>query len=130
MEVLLPPLPKIRILPETVTDFKGTLPPQKLELSVANLLNPKGVALGFHVSNVDTRCAHLESIHVFFFVLNTNTKTTFQWTPLKTIEARPLPMFISLGDLPMTGTYYFTVQSKDIYGRYGPFCDIRVISVT
>ncbi|XP_066497013.1 activating transcription factor 7-interacting protein 2 [Tiliqua scincoides] len=126
----LPPLPKIRLLPEMVTDFKGTLPPQKLELTVVKLLNPKGVALQLDVSHVDPRCALLESIHLFYFVENASTRNLFSWTRMKVIKALPLPMFISLGELHASGTYYFTVQSKDIYGRYGPFCDIRSVSVT
>ncbi|KAJ6656015.1 hypothetical protein lerEdw1_004600 [Lerista edwardsae] len=126
--VHLPPLPKVRLLPEEVRDFRGTAPPQKLQLTVVRLLKPKGLALQLDVGQADGRCALLDSFHLFFFL--DSARAPFSWTRMKVVKALPLPVFIALGELPAAGTYYFAMQAKDVHGRYGPFSDIQAASVT
>lgn len=108
-------------------DFQGTAPPQKLQLTVVKLLQPKGLALQWDIRQAGDRCAPLDSFHLFFFV--DGASTPFAWTRMKVIKALPLPMFITLGALPAAGVYYFTMQAKDVYGRYGPFSAVQSASV-
>ncbi|XP_053132420.1 activating transcription factor 7-interacting protein 2 [Hemicordylus capensis] len=124
----LPPLPRIRLHPEHMDGFKGTFPPQKLQLAVAQVQNPKGIALQWNVDKVDPRCAPIESFHLFVCLESAANGTLSSWIRTNEIQALPLPMACSLSQFPNSGRCYFTMQSKDIYGRYGPFCDIGCIS--
>ncbi|XP_054848737.1 activating transcription factor 7-interacting protein 2 isoform X2 [Eublepharis macularius] len=124
----LPPLPKIHLNPEHMNDFKDTRSPQKLELAVVQVQNPKGVAIQWNIRRVDPRCAPIENFHLFTCFEGTNNGIQSSWMKSKPIKALPLPMACSLS-LFTPGKYYFTMQSMDIFHRFGPFCDIQSISV-
>nr|XP_056722197.1 activating transcription factor 7-interacting protein 2 [Euleptes europaea] len=126
----LPPLPKIRLYPQHVNGFKDTLPPQKLELAIAQVQNPKGIALQWNVSQPDARCAPIESFHLFICIEGADKGAPSAWIKTNEIKALPLPMACSLSQFTTSGKCYFAMQSKDVYGRFGPFCDIQLISAT
>ncbi|XP_015265362.1 PREDICTED: activating transcription factor 7-interacting protein 2 [Gekko japonicus] len=124
----LPPLPKIRLHPQHMNGFRDTLPPQKLELAVAQIQNPKGIALQWNVKEVDPRCAPIESFHLFICLENKREGTRSRWIKTNEIKAMSLPMACSLSQFAAAGKCYFAMQSKDIFGRFGPFCDIQSIT--
>ncbi|KAH0632054.1 hypothetical protein JD844_020108 [Phrynosoma platyrhinos] len=120
----LPPLPKTHLHPEPVTGFQGTLPPQKLELSVVRVENPKGIALRWNVQRADPHCAPLESFHLFLFLEGGLTKS---WQETNQIQAKKLPMACTATSFPESTRIYLAMRAKDIYGRYGPFSDIQSV---
>ncbi|EFB25177.1 hypothetical protein PANDA_011690, partial [Ailuropoda melanoleuca] len=122
----LPPLPEpLPLLPELVDKIRDTLPPQKPELKVKRVLRPRGIALTWNITKINPKCAPVESYHLFLCHESPNNKLT--WKKIGEIKALPLPMACTLSQFLASNKYYFTVQSKDIFGRYGPFCDIKSI---
>ncbi|XP_027469475.2 activating transcription factor 7-interacting protein 2 isoform X2 [Zalophus californianus] len=122
----LPPLPEPPpLLPELVDKIRDTLPPQKPELKVKRVLRPRGIALTWNITKINPKCAPVESYHLFLCHENPNNKLI--WKKIGEIKALPLPMACTLSQFLASNKYYFTVRSKDIFGRYGPFCDIKSI---
>ncbi|XP_058426060.1 activating transcription factor 7-interacting protein 2 isoform X2 [Diceros bicornis minor] len=122
----LPPLPEPPpLLPELVDKIRDTLPPQKPELKVKRVLRPRGIALTWNITKINPKCAPVESYHLFLCHENPSNKLI--WKKIGEIKALPLPMACTLSQFLASNKYYFTVQSKDIFGRYGPFCDIKSI---
>ncbi|CAH6786787.1 LOW QUALITY PROTEIN: activating transcription factor 7-interacting protein 2-like [Phodopus roborovskii] len=121
----LPPLPEPPPpLPEMADKIQDTLPPQKPELKVKRVLKPPGIALTWNISSINPKCAPVESYHLFLCYDNSHHLT---WKKIAEIKALPLPMACTLSQFVASSKYYFTVQSKDIFGRYGPFCNIKSI---
>ncbi|TFJ97910.1 caspase recruitment domain-containing protein 8-like [Platysternon megacephalum] len=125
----LPPLPRIPPYPELKEGFRDTVPPQKPELKLAQVQNPKGIALSWTVTEIDPKCAPVESYHLFIYHEHSNNSTAPHWKKIGEIKALPLPMACSLSQFTASKKYYFTIQSKDVCGRYGPFCDIQSITL-
>ncbi|XP_009007399.3 activating transcription factor 7-interacting protein 2 [Callithrix jacchus] len=122
----LPPLPEPPPpLPELGDKIRDTLPPQKPELKVKRVFRPNGIALTWNITKINPKCAPVESYHLFLCHENPNNKLI--WKKIGEIKALPLPMACTLSQFLASNKYYFTVQSKDIFGRYGPFCDIKSI---
>ncbi|KAG8513445.1 Activating transcription factor 7-interacting protein 2 [Galemys pyrenaicus] len=122
----LPPLPEPPpLLPELVDKIRDTLPPQKPELKVKRVLRPRGIALTWNITKINPKCAPVESYHLFLCHENPSNKLI--WKKIGEIKALPLPMACTLSQFLASKKYYFTVRSKDIFGRYGPFCDIKSI---
>lgn len=121
----LPPLPEPPApLPEMADKIQDTLPPQKPELKVKRVLRPTSIALTWNIPKVDPKCAPVESYHLFLYYEGSNHLT---WKKIAEIKALPLPMACTLSQILASTKYYFAVQSKDIFGRYGPFCNIKCI---
>ncbi|EDK97305.1 activating transcription factor 7-interacting protein 2 isoform 1 [Mus musculus] len=121
----LPPLPEPPApLPEMADKIKDTLPPQKPELKVKWVLRPTSIALTWNIPKVNPNCAPVESYHLFLYYENSDHLT---WKKIAEIKALPLPMACTLSQNLASTKYYFAVQSKDIFGRYGPFCNIKSI---
>uniref|UniRef100_A0A8C8R7I2 Activating transcription factor 7 interacting protein 2 n=1 Tax=Pelusios castaneus TaxID=367368 RepID=A0A8C8R7I2_9SAUR len=125
----LPPLPQIPPYPELRDGFKDTVPPQKPELKLALVQNPKGIALSWTVTEIDRKCAPVESYHLFLYHEHNNNSAASHWKKIGVIKALPLPMACSLSQFTASKKYYFTIQSKDVSGRYGPFSDIQSITL-
>ncbi|XP_038275960.1 activating transcription factor 7-interacting protein 2 isoform X3 [Dermochelys coriacea] len=124
-----PLLPRIPPYPELKDGFRDTVPPQKPELKLAQVQNPKGIALSWTVTEIDPKCAPVESYHLFIYHEHSNNSTVPHWKKIGEIKALPLPMACSLSQFTASKKYYFTIQSKDVCGRYGPFCDIQSITL-
>ncbi|XP_051023618.1 activating transcription factor 7-interacting protein 2 [Acomys russatus] len=121
----LPPLPEPPPpLPEMADKIHDTLPPQQLELRVKRVLSPIGIALTWNIPKVNPKCAPVESYHLFLCCENTNHLT---WKKIAEIKALPLPMACTISQFLASTKYHFAIQSKDIFGRYGPFCNIKSI---
>ncbi|XP_053220542.1 activating transcription factor 7-interacting protein 2 isoform X2 [Podarcis raffonei] len=126
----LPPLPQVEQQLESLSRFRHTRPPQKLHLTVVQVEKPKGFGLRWEVSKVEPWCAPLDSFHLFVCLEFVGKGVPTRWLRVRDIKAMPLPMGCSLAQIANCSKCYFTIQSKDIYGRYGPFSDIHAISMT
>nr|XP_020664099.1 activating transcription factor 7-interacting protein 2 [Pogona vitticeps] len=123
----LPPLPKIRLEPEPMDGYRGTLPPVKLRLCLGHVKNPSGIGLQWNVCQAEPRCAQIESFHLFMCLEQGKNSVPTDWMKIDRIKALDLPMACVLSEVPDSAKCYFTMQSRDIYGRYGPFSDIQSI---
>ncbi|XP_026539061.1 activating transcription factor 7-interacting protein 2 isoform X2 [Notechis scutatus] len=124
----LPPLPSVKPDPAPWEGLQDTPPPQKLELVVAPVNQPKGIALQWTISHVDPRCAPIESFSLFMCLEDVGSGTTSAWKRTSVIKALPLPMACSLSQFPRSVRCYVTMQSRDIHGRHGPFCEVQAVS--
>ncbi|KAG8145832.1 hypothetical protein E2320_012295, partial [Naja naja] len=124
----LPPLPSVEPDPAPWEGLRDTPPPQKLELVVAQVNQPKGIALQWTISQVDPRCAPIESFSLFICLEDVGSGTTSAWKRTSVIKALPLPMACSLSQFPRSVKCYVTMRSKDIHGRHGPFCEVQAVS--
>ncbi|XP_074052479.1 activating transcription factor 7-interacting protein 2 isoform X2 [Macrotis lagotis] len=122
----LPSLPESPQNP-VLTGSNESLPPQKFELRLKRVLKPKGIALTWNTSHINPRCAPVESYHLYVCHKSISKSKTV-WKKIGEIKGLPLPMACTLSQFLSSGTYYFTLQAKDAYGRYGPFCDIKYIN--
>nr|KAF6365796.1 activating transcription factor 7 interacting protein 2 [Pipistrellus kuhlii] len=123
----LPPLPAPpQSQLEVVDKVRDTLPPQKTELRVKRVTKPRGIALTWNIAKINPKCAPVESYHLFLCHENPGIKLI--WRKVGEMKALPLPMACTLSQFLDSKRYYFALQSKDIFGRYGPFCDIKAIS--
>ncbi|XP_006867281.1 PREDICTED: activating transcription factor 7-interacting protein 2 [Chrysochloris asiatica] len=123
----LPPLPgpSPPPLPELVEKIRDTLPPQKPELKVKRVMKPRGVALTWNITKINPKCAPVESYHLFLCHESPTDEPI--WKKIAEMKALPLPMACSVSQFLVSKVNYFTIQSKDIFGRYGPFCDIKAV---
>ncbi|MGH0164206.1 UNVERIFIED_CONTAM: hypothetical protein FKN15_054822 [Acipenser sinensis] len=102
--------------------------PQKPEMKVAKIENPKGVGILWDLSQVDTSVASIQSYCLYVLHENANVRK-LRWRCMGVIKALQLPMCCRLTKLN-PGRYHFAVVGKDIYGRYGPYSDIQSTTVS
>ncbi|XP_078519229.1 activating transcription factor 7-interacting protein 2 [Lissotriton helveticus] len=112
--------------PELRGGVKDSLPPQKIDLKLTQVQNPRGIALSWNCAEVDLRCcpAHSYCLYVQQEDLKCN-RSEWKWKKIGEIKALPLPMACTLSHFVGGSRYYFTLRAKDIYERYGPFSDIQ-----
>ncbi|XP_041085147.1 activating transcription factor 7-interacting protein 2-like isoform X2 [Polyodon spathula] len=123
----LPPLPETAVpldLPAVAASFNM---PQKPELKVTNIENPKGVGILWDLSQVDTSVASIQSYCLHVLYENANVRK-LRWRSIGVIKAIQLPMCCRLTKVS-PGRYHFAVVGKDIYGRFGPYSDIQSTTV-
>uniref|UniRef100_A0A8C6MBE9 Activating transcription factor 7 interacting protein n=1 Tax=Nothobranchius furzeri TaxID=105023 RepID=A0A8C6MBE9_NOTFU len=125
----LPPLPSapapLRLPPEA----EQTSPPQQLQLKLVP--GQTGIVLSWSVSETDRSCAAVDSYHLYAFHQdNSNSGSAQQhWKKIGEVNALPLPMACTLTQFQSGSTYYFAVRAKDIYGRFGAFCEPQCTNV-
>ncbi|KAM3916546.1 activating transcription factor 7-interacting protein 2 isoform 2-T2 [Leptodactylus fuscus] len=106
------------------TDLTGLKPPQKPQLRLAQVQNPKGIALSWNVSNVDSSCAPAKAYCLYVHQGDPNSPKKL-WKKIGEIKALPLPMACTLTQFVENTTYSFAMRAKDANGRFGPLCDIQ-----
>ncbi|XP_018116609.1 activating transcription factor 7-interacting protein 1 isoform X2 [Xenopus laevis] len=111
--------PPQRLPPEAA----GTSPPQKPHLKLARVQSQNGIVLSWSVLEVDRSCAIVDSYHLYAYHEDPNATSPSQWKKIGEVKALPLPMACTLTQFVSGSKYYFAVRAKDIYGRYGQFCD-------
>ncbi|XP_040295346.1 activating transcription factor 7-interacting protein 2 [Bufo bufo] len=99
-------------------------PPQKPQLRLAQVQNPKGIALSWNVATVDPRCAPAKSYCLYVHQGDPNNPKKL-WKKIGEIKALPLPMACTLTQFVEDTTYSFAMRAKDAGGRFGPLCDIQ-----
>uniref|UniRef100_A0A3P8XEQ4 Fibronectin type-III domain-containing protein n=2 Tax=Esox lucius TaxID=8010 RepID=A0A3P8XEQ4_ESOLU len=129
------PLPAGR-LPMEATQ---TSPPQQPQLKLARVQTQNGIVLSWCVAETDRTCAVVESYHLYAYhqenagSAGNGPGTGQHWKKIGEVKALPLPMACTLTQFVSGSTYYFAVRARDVYGRFGPFCEPQctdVISAT
>lgn len=127
--VVLPPLPAAPVFPRLPPEAERTSPPQQPQLKLVP--SQSGIVLSWCVSETDRTCAAVESYHLYAFHQdNSNNNTTQQhWKKIGEVKALPLPMACTLTQFQSGSTYHFAVRAKDVYGRFGSFCEPQCTNV-
>ncbi|XP_068100776.1 activating transcription factor 7-interacting protein 2 isoform X2 [Hyperolius riggenbachi] len=110
--------------PVVLTSPNLLKPPQKPELRLAQVQNPKGIALSWNITHVDTSCAPAKAYCLYVHQENPNSPKKL-WKKIGEIKALPLPMACTLTQFVDDATYSFALRAKDASGRFGPLCDIQ-----
>ncbi|CAI9549637.1 unnamed protein product [Staurois parvus] len=116
----LPEAPQPQRLPP---EAASTSPPQKPHLKLARVQSQNGIVLSWSVLEVDRSCAVVDSYHLYAYHEDPSATSPSQWKKIGEVKALPLPMACTLTQFVSGSKYYFAVRAKDIYGRFGPFCD-------
>ncbi|TRY92641.1 hypothetical protein DNTS_007696 [Danionella cerebrum] len=133
----LPPLPAApspvaRLPPEA----SQTSPPQQPQLKLARVQSQNGIVLSWCVAETDRNCAAVDTYHLYAYhqdhqgpVSSTGSAAQALWKKIGEVKALPLPMACTLTQFVSGSTYYFAVRAKDVYGRFGPFCEPQCTDV-
>ncbi|XP_054844316.1 activating transcription factor 7-interacting protein 1 isoform X2 [Eublepharis macularius] len=116
----LPDAPQPSRLPP---EAASTSLPQKPHLKLARVQSQNGIVLSWSVLEVDRSCASVDSYHLYAYHEDPSATVPSQWKKIGEVKALPLPMACTLTQFVSGSKYYFAVRAKDIYGRFGPFCD-------
>ncbi|XP_071408031.1 activating transcription factor 7-interacting protein 1 isoform X5 [Pithys albifrons albifrons] len=117
------PLPEAPQPPRLPPEAANTSPPQKPQLKLARVQSQNGIVLSWSVMEVDRSCAAVDSYHLYAYHEDPSATVPSQWKKIGEVKALPLPMACTLTQFVSGSKYYFAVRAKDIYGRFGPFCD-------
>ncbi|XP_074521228.1 activating transcription factor 7-interacting protein 1 isoform X2 [Halichoeres trimaculatus] len=125
----LPPLPTAPAPPRLPPEAERTSPPQQPQLKLVP--SQTGIVLSWCVSETDQTCAAVDSYHLYAFHQDNSSSNAAQqhWKKIGEVNALPLPMACTLTQFQSGSTYYFAVRAKDIYGRFGPFCEPQCTNV-
>ncbi|KAM8930166.1 activating transcription factor 7-interacting protein 1 [Pelodytes ibericus] len=116
----LPEAPQPQRLPP---EAAATSAPQKPHLKLARVQSQNGIVLSWSVLEVDRTCAIVDSYHLYAYHEDPSATSSSQWKKIGEVKALPLPMACTLTQFVSGSKYYFAVRAKDIYGRFGPFCE-------
>ncbi|XP_014738084.1 PREDICTED: activating transcription factor 7-interacting protein 1 isoform X5 [Sturnus vulgaris] len=117
------PLPEAPQPPRLPPEAANTSPPQKPQLKLARVQSQNGIVLSWSVMEVDRSCATVDSYHLYAYHEDPSATMPSQWKKIGEVKALPLPMACTLTQFVSGSKYYFAVRAKDVYGRFGPFCD-------
>ncbi|KAG8543867.1 hypothetical protein GDO81_023514, partial [Engystomops pustulosus] len=117
------PLPEAPHPQRLPPEASSTSPPQKPHLKLARVQSQNGIVLSWSVLEVDRTCAVVDSYHLYAYHEDPTATSSSQWKKIGEVKALPLPMACTLTQFVSGSKYYFAVRAKDIYGRFGPFCD-------
>ncbi|KAM5254594.1 activating transcription factor 7-interacting protein 1 isoform 2-T4 [Hipposideros larvatus] len=117
------PLPEAPQPPRLPPEAASTSLPQKPHLKLARVQSQNGIVLSWSVLEVDRSCATVDSYHLYAYHEEPSATVPSQWKKIGEVKALPLPMACTLTQFVSGSKYYFAVRAKDIYGRFGPFCD-------
>ncbi|MEQ2278927.1 hypothetical protein AMECASPLE_004403, partial [Ameca splendens] len=125
----LPPLPVAPAPQRLPPEAEQTSPPQQLQLKLVP--GQTGIVLSWSVAETDRSCATVDSYHLYAFHQDNSSSGTAQqhWKKIGEVNALPLPMACTLTQFQSGSTYYFAVRAKDIYGRFGSFCEPQCTNV-
>ncbi|KAF7665143.1 hypothetical protein LDENG_00154500 [Lucifuga dentata] len=126
----LPPLPSAPPPPNRLPpEAAQTSLPQQPQLKLVP--SQTGIVLSWCVAEADRTCAAVDSYHLYAFHQdNSNSNAAQQhWKKIGEVKALPLPMACTLTQFQSGSTYHFAVRAKDIYGRFGSFCEPQCTNV-
>ncbi|XP_035262388.1 activating transcription factor 7-interacting protein 1 isoform X3 [Anguilla anguilla] len=127
----LPPLPSpppapVRLPPEAA----HTSLPQQPQLKLTRVQNQNGIVLSWCVEEPDRGCAAVDSYHLYAYHRDQAAAAPQpHWKKIGEVKALPLPMACTLTQFVSGSTYYFAVCARDIYSRFGPFCEPQCTDV-
>ncbi|XP_028306477.1 activating transcription factor 7-interacting protein 1 [Gouania willdenowi] len=127
--VTLPPLPTAPAAPRLPPEADRTSPPQQPQLKLVP--SQTGIVLSWCVAETDRTCAAVDSYHLYAFHQDNSSSSAAQhhWKKIGEVKALPLPMACTLTQFQSGSTYHFAVRAKDIYGRFGSFCEPQCTNV-
>ncbi|XP_078232224.1 activating transcription factor 7-interacting protein 1 isoform X3 [Pogona vitticeps] len=117
------PLPEAAQPSRLPPEAANTSLPQKPHLKLARVQSQNGIVLSWSVLEVDRSCASVDSYHLYAYHEDPSATVPSQWKKIGEVKALPLPMACTLTQFVSGSKYYFAVRAKDIFGRFGPFCD-------
>ncbi|XP_070711299.1 activating transcription factor 7-interacting protein 1 isoform X2 [Pempheris klunzingeri] len=125
----LPPLPAAPAPPRLPPEAERTSPPQQPQLKLVP--SQTGIVLSWCVAETDRTCATVDSYHLYAFHQDNSSSNAAQqhWKKIGEVKALPLPMACTLTQFQSGSTYHFAVRAKDIYGRFGSFCEPQCTNV-
>ncbi|XP_061883280.1 activating transcription factor 7-interacting protein 1-like [Entelurus aequoreus] len=123
----LPPLPAAPVPMTLPAEAQWTLPPQQLQLKLVP--SQMGIMLSWCVSETDLARAAVESYHLYAYHQDNSSAAQQHWEKIGEVKALPLPMACTLTQFQSGSTYHFAVRAKDIYGRFGSFCEPQCTNV-
>ncbi|XP_061832949.1 activating transcription factor 7-interacting protein 1 isoform X2 [Nerophis lumbriciformis] len=125
----LPPLPAAPVPMTLPAEAQRTSPPQQPQLKLVP--SQTGIVLSWCVSETDLTCAAVESYHLYAYHQDNSSGSAAQqhWKKIGEVKALPLPMACTLTQFQSGSTYHFAVRAKDIYGRFGSFCEPQCTNV-
>lgn len=126
----LAPSPPARLPPEA----NHTSPPQQPQLKLARVQSQNGIVLSWCVAETDRNCAAVDTYHLYAYHQDHQSSVSgasaqMLWKKIGEVKALPLPMACTLTQFVSGSTYYFAVRAKDVYGRFGPFCEPQCTDV-
>uniref|UniRef100_A0A3Q3G3D9 Activating transcription factor 7 interacting protein n=1 Tax=Labrus bergylta TaxID=56723 RepID=A0A3Q3G3D9_9LABR len=126
----LPPLPAAPAPPRLPPEAERTSPPQQPQLKLVPS-QTGGIVLSWCVAETDQTCATVDSYHLYAFHQDNSSSNAAQqhWKKIGEVNALPLPMACTLTQFQSGSTYHFAVRAKDIYGRFGSFCEPQCTNV-
>ncbi|XP_062303935.1 activating transcription factor 7-interacting protein 1 isoform X2 [Osmerus eperlanus] len=129
-------LPSLPTAPQPTTRLPQeaalTSLPQQPQLKLARVQSQNGIVLSWCVSETDRTCAPVDSYHLYAYHMDNsaaNGQALQHWKKIGEVKALPLPMACTLTQFVSGSTYYFAVRARDIYGRFGPFCEPQCTDV-
>ena len=121
-----PPLVSGRLPPEAAL----TSLPQQPQLKLTRVQNQNGIVLSWCVEETDRTCAAVDSYHLYAYHRDHPAGAPQSlWKKIGEVKALPLPMACTLTQFVSGSTYYFAVCARDIYNRFGPFCEPQCTDV-
>ncbi|XP_035492736.2 activating transcription factor 7-interacting protein 1 isoform X2 [Scophthalmus maximus] len=125
----LPPLPTAPAHPRLTLEAERSSPPQQPQLKLVQ--SQTGIVLSWCVAETDRTCAAVDSYHLYAFHQDNSSGNAAQqhWKKIGEVKALPLPMACTLTQFQSGSTYHFAVRTKDIYGRFGSFCEPQCTNV-
>ncbi|KAJ8377360.1 hypothetical protein AAFF_G00260890 [Aldrovandia affinis] len=121
-----PPPPPARLPPQATRSS----PPQRPQLKLARVQSQSGIVLSWCTEGAELTCAPVDSYHLYAYHQEHAGQPSSQWKKIGEVKALPLPMACTLTQFVSGSTYYFAVCARDIYGRFGPFCEPQCTDVT
>lgn len=126
---VLPALPVAPAPARLPPEAERTSPPQQPQLKLVP--SQTGIVLSWCVAETDRTCAAVDSYHLYAFHQDNSNNNAAQqhWKKIGEVKALPLPMACTLTQFQSGSTYHFAVRAKDIYGRFGAFCEPQCTNV-
>ncbi|XP_029619351.1 activating transcription factor 7-interacting protein 1-like isoform X2 [Salmo trutta] len=129
------PLPPLPVPPQTISlplEAASTSPPQQPLLKITRVPSQNdGIVLSWSVTEVDRSCAAVDSYHLYAYHQDHSGPGTplLLWKKIGEVKALALPMACTLTQFVTGSKYYFAVRARDVYGRFGPFCELQCTDV-
>ncbi|KAL4658020.1 activating transcription factor 7-interacting protein 1 isoform X1 [Arapaima gigas] len=129
----IPPLPPPPTAPARLpAEAAHTSPPQQPMLKLARVQSQNGIVLSWSVAEPDHSCAAVDSYHLYAYHQDQSaslSSSASQWKKIGEVKALALPMACTLTQFVSGSKYYFAVCARDVYGRFGPFCEPQCTDV-
>ncbi|KAI1884588.1 hypothetical protein AGOR_G00227930 [Albula goreensis] len=132
LSLSLPHCPRRRPRPRLPPEAAHTSPPQQPQLKLARVQSQNGIVLSWCVEETDRTCAAVDSYHLYAYHQDHSGPVgspASQWKKIGEVKALPLPMACTLTQFVSGSKYYFAVRARDVYGRFGPFCEPQCTDV-